>query len=38
LVDEDGCREIAAGELESVLADWIAARSDALVLYYASRR
>ena len=32
---EDG---IAAGELESVLADWIPARSDAFFLYYSSRR
>jgi DNA-binding transcriptional LysR family regulator len=32
---EDG---IAAGELESVLADWMPARSDAFFLYYSSRR
>jgi hypothetical protein len=38
LVDEDGRSEIAAGELESVLADLIPARSDALILYYSSRR
>jgi hypothetical protein len=38
LVDEDGCREIAAGELESVLTDWIPARRGAPVLYYSSRR
>jgi DNA-binding transcriptional LysR family regulator len=32
---EDG---IAAGELESVLADWMPARSDAFFLCYLSRR